>query len=231
MFDLHPYPATCPGCGSACEAVKFGAGERFLCDPCADADKARRVALARVRRASDALAAVTPGDFARKIDPDRINPGIRPALELSGMEGVGLIGATHAGKTRVAYHLLRKAAAAGKMPYAITGSKYRQAVAMRHDRDNGTGEILRACRFAQVLLLDDVGKGSTTEGGDEALFDLLTERRDNCRVTIWTANGDGRWIAARYGNDRGPAIAVRLANLAGCYGEGQGRIFKARKES
>lgn len=230
MLELSTYPAICPGCGSECEAVKFGAGERFLCDPCADADRARRRGLERRQKALAMLDKIIPEDFVQKIDPARINVGIRPALALSGTEGVGLIGGTGAGKTRVAYHLLRKAAAAGRMTYAICASRYRQCVALQHAREGSTAEILRACRFAQVLLLDDVGKGNTTEGGDEALFDLLTERRDHRRATIWTANGDGRWIAARFGADRGPAIAMRLANLAGCYGEGTGRIFKAGAE-
>lgn len=233
MFDLQTTPATCPGCGSECEAVRFGVGVRYVCDPCADADKARRAALERRERALAALGEVMPADFAAKIDPDRINEGIRPALEMSGREGIGLIGKTGTGKTRVAFHLLRKAAEAGLMPYAVTASKFRRAVSMRHDSEEGgrSAELIRACRFARVLLLDDVGKGAATDTADEALFDLLTERRDNQRVTIWTSNGNGKWIAARYGADRGPAIAIRLANLAGCNGKGTGRIFTATNET
>ena len=118
MINLETFPATCPGCQSACEATLWAGMTRYLCDTCAAADKARRAALARVSRATDALTECVPPTFLEKIDPDRINSGIRDALELDGKEGVGLIGKTGSGKTRVAHALLIKAAKAGLMPQA-----------------------------------------------------------------------------------------------------------------
>ena len=227
MITLETFPAICPGCQSDCEATLWGGMTRYLCDTCAAADKARRVAAERRERCTGALTECVPPAFLEKIDPERLNAGILPALEMDGKEGVGLIGKTGSGKTRVAHALLIKAAKAGLTPYSITAGRFRQAASDRHGKDGISLEILRACRFAQCLVLDDVGKGNCTDGADEALFDLLTERRDHRRVTIWTANGDGKWIAAKYGPDRGPAIAVRLANLAGCSGKGTGRIYTA----
>jgi DNA replication protein DnaC len=229
MFNLDTSPDTCPGCGGECESVTFGGVKRFMCEPCSAADKARRVSEARRMECLDLWREITPVDFQARLDPSLLHKSLVPALSLDGSEGAGFIGTTRAGKTRVAYYLLKKAAHALKKPYAITASRYRQAAADKFSNDGVAREILQACRFAQALLLDDVGKGSTTEGGDEALYELLTERRDNRRVTFWTANGDGKWIAARYGPDRGPAIATRLANLAGCCGPGTGRIFKIQQ--
>ena len=227
MFDLNEYPSTCPVCKNACEAVRFAGKEFFLCPPCEAAESARKTTLERRERCLARWADITPDEFQEKIDPFRINSGIVGALELSGKEGVGLIGHTDAGKTRVGYRLLKKAAAAGLTPYAVTCSRFRQAASGRHDPDGVNAEILKAARFCQCLLLDDVGKGARTETADEALFDLLDERRAQKRVTIWTSNGNGRWIAGRFGPDKGAPIAVRLANLAGCSGKGTGRIYTA----
>lgn len=231
MFDLTEEPATCPGCHQPCAAVRFGKALRYLCDPCSDAEKAARRAASRRAECMAIWAEVVPTEFQVMIERDRLHPALLPALDLDGLQGVGMIGASHSGKTRVACALLRKASQAGKACYVTTASLYRQAAADRHTRDTETSgralERLRSARNAPVLLLDDVGKGARSESGDEALYELLTHRRDNGLVTHWTANGNGKWIAARYGEDRGPAIAVRLANLAGCTGRGTGRIFTA----
>ncbi len=231
MFNLQTHQSTCPGCGSECEAVKFSSGSDsrvlYMCTGCADAETASRKALERRERCLAIAADITPAEFKTRIDPSRINPGILPALELDGTEGAGLIGKSESGKTRVAYRLLKKAAFSGLTTYAVTCARFRQAASGRHDPDGVNAEIIRSARFAQFLLLDDVGKGARTEVADEALFSLLDERRAHKRATVWTANGSGEWIAKQYGADKGTPIAVRLAHLAGCFSPGTGRIFKS----
>lgn len=226
MFDLQPIETNCPQCGSECQAFKFGKVLRYECDPCADAEKAARRSKERRGECLAAWEDCTPELFREPVQPALLAEYLRPALDLSGTEGAGFIGATGSGKTRVAYVLLRKSALAGLRPFAVTGSNLRRAASEAHSDASGRSKaILSAARYAGALLLDDVGKGSTTEVGDEALFTLLDERRAHKRVTIWTSNGNGKWIAGRYKADRGPAIAVRLANLAGCYAPGTGRIY------
>jgi DNA replication protein DnaC len=225
--SMDPMPATCPNCGSECQSFAFGKATIYECDPCANAERAKRRAIERRSVCLAAWVDITPPEFQKPVQPDLIQGKyLLPALDLSGTEGAGLIGPTGHGKTRVAYALLRKAALAGLKPYAVTGAQLRQAATMRtNDTSGKSAEILRAARYAGALLLDDVGKGSVTEAGDEALFALLDDRLANRRVTFWTSNSGGEWIAARYKADRGPAIARRLANLAGCFKRGTGRIF------
>jgi DNA replication protein DnaC len=223
---LEPTPATCPKCGSECESFQFGKATLYECDPCANAERAKRRAIERRAVCMAAWVDTTPPEFQAPLQAEMIAPYLLPALDLSGTEGAGLIGPTGHGKTRVAYVLLRKAARAGLKPYAVSGAQLRLAATMRtNDTSGKSAEILRAARYAGALLLDDVGKGSVTEAGDEALFALLDDRLANRRVTFWTSNSGGEWIAARYKADRGPAIARRLANLAGCFKRGTGRIF------
>lgn len=221
----------CPGCGSECEAVRFGGSLRYLCDSCAAAEAGRRRHEARRVECLEMWRDVTPLEFQEVVQPDRLPEVFRKVMALPGTEGVGLIGPSGTGKTRLGYRLLKKASAAGLKPYAITQSLFRQAVADRtsDDRDAQARARtrLQAARHAQALLLDDVGKGARTDAADEALYELLTHRRDKRLVTHWTANQGSAWIASRYGADRGPAIAVRLAHLAGCHAPGTGRIFTA----
>lgn len=229
MFDFSPIKATCPGCGEACESVQFGKSIRYLCDPCAAADAARARHLDRRNECIFSWRKHTPEEFQQTIDRDRINPSILPALDQSGMEGVAIIGPSGGGKTRIAYALLKKAALAGKKTYALTQSLFRQFVADKHGNDHELATVARnrlaIARNVPFLLLDDIGKGATTETSSEALYELLEHRRGKRLVTHWTANNGSSWIVSRYGHDRGPAIAIRLANLAGCYSPGTGRIF------
>ncbi len=226
MFNFQTIVTNCPQCGAECSAIQFGKALRYECDPCANAEKARRRTESRRSECLMAWEDCTDPLFREPIQPALLKPYLRPALDLSGLEGAGFIGATGGGKTRVAYAILRKSALAGLKTYAVTGSKLRQAASQAHSDTSGKARgILDASRLCQALLLDDVGKGIPTEAAVEMLFDLLDERRAKKRVTFWTANGNGEWIATRYKADRGPAIAVRLANLAGCYAKGAGRIF------
>ena len=208
----------CPGCGVDVAFFIVWGKRMAECEPCQAAEKERR---RFVRRKEDTLAGwldTTPPAFQKTIEPYRIAPAIRPALDLDGMTGVGLAGTSGCGKTRVAYALLRMAAARGLMPYSVTAAEYRQAAANRHHNDPSVrGDAvatLRNAHNAQALLLDDIGKGATTATGDEALYDLLNDRRDNHRLTFWTANGGGEWLRKRFGPDMGPAILRRMVDVA-----------------
>src|SRR5438128_847793 len=106
MFDLTPFPASCPGCQQPCEAVLFG--------------KSPRRAGIRKDECLSVWREITPEEFQRPIQPELLSAALLPALDTDGLSGVGLIGANGAGKTRVAYALLKKASSAGKKCFAIT---------------------------------------------------------------------------------------------------------------
>lgn len=212
----------------------WGGAPKYLCQACAEADRARRIHLERRRECLALWESVTPDEFQETVDRAFVPASFIPVLSLSGTEGVGLIGPSGMCKTRIGYHLLKKAASEGLKVFAITQSLLRQSAADKHSNDAEAAgrarQRLQSARFAQCLLLDDVGKGSCTDVGSECLYELLTHRRDHRLVTHWTANHGGSWIASRYGADRGPAIAIRLAHLAGCQTAGTGRIFTATEQ-
>lgn len=218
----------CPGCGSEIDFFLSGGRRIGECTPCRTEETAR---LKIEKRREVCLAAwhdVTPMTFLREIEPMRISASIRPALNLDGTSGVGFSGSSGGGKTRVAYALLRKAAEQGLKPYSVSASEYRLAAANRHHSDNAirneSTSILRNSRNCQALLIDDIGKGASTAVGDEALYDLLNERRDNEMLTFWTTNGSGEWLKRRLGPDMGPAILRRMVDLV-TTSEGKRQVF------
>lgn len=208
---------TCPGCGQPAQQVTFAGRTFFQCEPCADAEEQKRHRAERVARCLAAWDALCPIDFRSPIDPHRLHQGIVPALALTGLEGTALIGESGSGKTRVAWALLRRAAITGNSVYAVSHAGFRSASSLRHDHDRMVADFAREtmsrAHNAQILLIDDIGKGSTTETSDEAFFELLSARRDNRLVTHWTANAGSKWLKSRFGRDKGPAIIQRLRDL------------------
>jgi hypothetical protein len=236
MHDFHSLlqPAgtgTCPGCGDTVEFFKMFGKLMPECDKC------RQQEIADIkfrRRQGDALAAwesITPKEFRKLVDPEKLHPAFVPAYNGEGRDGCGLVGPSGGGKTRIGYRLLRDAAMRGLTPYAVTAAEYRQAAANRHHSDaalrGAAVTLLNSARTAQALLLDDIGKGASTPTGDEALYDLLNERRDNHRLTFWTSNGGAAWLQKRLGPDHGPAIIMRLVHLATAPGADKPTVFNS----
>ena len=217
MFNVTTRHILCPACQRPAQAVTLLGRELVECDPCADAEKARRNAEQRQQKALSAWVANTPLDMQAKLDPSKLHPALLPALETDGRAGCALIGASDAGKTRIGYHLLRKAALVGIPGMAVTHAEIRRAAsnlnASDPKRSDAAHTLLNVCRHTACLLIDDIGKGSSTPVGDETFFDLLTHRRDCRMLTHWTANAGSEWLAKRFGEDKGRPILLRLSRL------------------
>ena len=217
MFNITTSPTLCPACQRPAQAVRLMGRTLIECDPCAEAEKARRDSEQRQQRALSAWVAKTPPDMQAKLDRSRLNPALLPALETDGTAGCALIGASDAGKTRIGYQLLRKAALRGIPSLAVTHAELRRAAtsltASDPKRCDAAHTVIHQARTVACLLIDDLGKGSSTPVGDETFFDLLTHRRDHRLTTHWTANAGSTWLEARFGEDKGRPILLRLARL------------------
>lgn len=227
MFNITSKDATCPGCGEPCQEVTFGKKVFYECTWCAEKEDRKRIFRERTDRTLGQWRETVPPDMQRPLDRSLLHPAIAAALDTDGMSGCAFIGPSDSGKTRVAYALLKRAAMAGMTVFSATHPELRKAASRQNDRDgkesDASREFLKACRNAQALLIDDLGKGSRTEGADEALFDILNHRRDHRLLTHWTANAGSEWLRARFDADRGPAIVLRLARLT------QGNVFNVMK--
>lgn len=71
---------------------------------------------------------------------------------------------------------------------------------------------LKAARSAKILILDDLGKESSTEGIELALHGLIDYRITHLRPTIITLNANAAAYEARLSPERGKPFLRRLTN-------------------
>lgn len=132
--------------------------------------------------------------------------------------GLAFVGTHGIGKTRAAFQLLHREHFQGRRCMAINATVL-SAMAIEKFDDNyrvkaKARDELTNCRRADILLLDDLGKGKLTDRAEEELYDLL-ERRTSSRIpTIWTANAGGDDLLPKLSKDRGPAIIRRLTDFS-----------------
>ena len=219
----------CPGCGQPVEAL-LGVGIQFWCDDCLDAGR-----LEETRERERIAKAARDAEWRRMVPPiyresDLEHPGLSPAVvqvardyvsrkgwQDASCPGLGLIGPSRMGKTRLAYRILRAQLARGMNVFAIR-SKEHGAHAVTA-AGGGSGDrreraesqaILSRCKRADSLLIDDLGKIALTPRSIEAFEDLIESRTSHGRPIIFTSNASSVWLSESLGADSGPAIINRL---------------------
>lgn len=118
-----------------------------------------------------------------------------------------LVGPVGTGKTHVAIHAARLAAAdLARRTLVITGPRFNQLV--RPGQGYDPGKAIDDMQTAGLLLLDDIGAAGVTPWIAEALFAVVNDRYAWCRPTIVTSNhADLRQLL-------GEQVASRLAQDA-----------------
>lgn len=222
--------APCPHCGQTVQWFSIGnTPAKPDCPPCHAAEKERRRLTERREQCLARWMDITPPEMQQRLIPSLLAPELRDALALDGTHGVGFAGPGNAGKTRVAYHLLKKAANRGLWPYAVTDAALREAANLKTAFEpatrNAAASVIKQAHTADVLLIDDIGKAACTERGNAALFELINERHAERKRTIWTTNASSDYLREQFGPDRGPPLLRRMMELAGKTQHGPGYIF------
>lgn len=214
--------------GVAVDPGAIGAGllrARITCWPCADMvlddAKQREATNSADRREREFLETIPPLYRDTYLDDPRLNPAFRDAAKLwdvSGGIGLGLIGESGTGKTRLLFHCLRNAHAAGRSVRWISHNRFSKLVIGAFvDRGDGwTSDChaqLAKLFDVDVLLIDDLGKAPSTERCDAELEELIEVRGTHFRPTLWSCNGSSEWLASRFGADRGKPMVRRLATF------------------
>lgn len=194
------------------------------CDPCIRMNEQERVAMEQKlaqKRAEERWEAFCPPLYRQT---DLGHPGLnRKFVEAAEAwigpdRGLGFMGSSGGGKTRLLYRCLRRAFDQGLRVEAITHNRFSKLVigAFYHQGDwtQDCHERLFKLAEVDVLLLDDLGKAPSTERCDAELEELIEIRGTHLRPILWSANGHGQWLTDRFGPDRGAPIVRRLAEFS-----------------
>lgn len=156
-------------------------------------------------------------------DTDLSHPGLsRAAIDCVSkwdmQNGIGLLGESGKGKTRLLFLALRKVFDAGKYVRVISHNKFSKLVmdAFMGDSRSENSKQLDALRRTHFLMIDDLGKAPSTERADAEMEELVEYRVSNSLPILWSANAGGGWLENRFGPDRGPALVRRLAQFCEC---------------
>ena len=204
-----------------CELVTLNGRTVFqplYCDPCnekliqrQDQDAQRRAAEASSAR----FRAMVPPMYL-DTDEKRIVTLLRAEIQNweFGPVGLGFVGRSGAGKTRAAVCLLQRMHDDGHNVFFISATDLALNSANQFADNPAIREIsrsiLKVCRSADILLLDDLGKGRMTDRAESELYDLLEYRTSHRLPTIWTSNSGGEALLNMFSDDRGEAIIRRI---------------------
>lgn len=214
---------------SGCDALSVRIlNMKTFCSECSERmiaeDSERARAMERERREASWLSICPPLYRETRLDHPDLNPEMKAAASAwdplnPGRMGLGFMGRTGHGKTRLLYLCLKRAFDEGLSVHSIKHLAFADAIIRKHfsrlheDKDKADNLIARLATV-DVLLLDDLGKAISSEHCDCELLELIETRYSAKLPTLWSSNGHGAWLANRLGVDRGPAIVRRLAETS-----------------
>jgi DNA replication protein DnaC len=195
---------------------------KLLCESCEQKYKEeedRRASLERRIRLKTAFDAICPPLY-RETDLKRIYGAFSAIAESWKYSPTGLLleGYAGTGKTRAAWHILKRMTEEGRSCYGLTATQFAKAAADQwHSNNEEKGEAIEAmdrCRRTSLLLIDDLGKQKMTERSEVELYDVLEHRTNNLKPTIVTTNATGAQLTKMLSEDRAHPILRRIRDFS-----------------
>lgn len=217
----------CNKCGQpfAYEPTFFNEREIFpptLCPPCEaamDNEEDKKLEESRLKLRRSRWESLCPTEY-QGTDifrlPKHYQVGIRSWRY--GAKGIAFVGEPGIGKTRAAFEVLHHEHFRDRRCHAIRATRFGACALEKFDNDSRTKgrarDELHQCHAAEVLFIDDLGKGKFTDRAEEELYDTLEIRTSRRLPTIWTANSMGDDLLSKFSADRGAAIIRRLVDFS-----------------
>ena len=128
-------------------------------------------------------------------------PAQRKWLWLHGPRGTG--------KTSIASLVVRGAIERGLSCKMTDWGEFLRRIKSLFGTDTDT-DLIEGAIAVDLLVLDDVGKDQPTDWAAQMLFEIVNGREQRGLPTMATSNYSVKALAARYGDDKGLAIADRI---------------------
>jgi DNA replication protein DnaC len=211
--------ATCLECGAKFTPRRMLLFDRViipsLCEPCADKRDANMVTWLTI--CPYEFRTTKEGGNTRLEKMDAACPSWRGILDWKfSPKGLLVRGVSGRCKTRAMWRLLRRLFDERRKIIALSSAQFD-----RQCRDAGGNFTLSAwfdrLATADVLFIDDLGKGSWTQNTEAQFFDLIDQRTREGRPILATTNDSGDSLAARLSEDRGEPLIRRLRDYCTSY--------------
>jgi DNA replication protein DnaC len=215
--------AVCKTCNKSFETdvTEFSNGKSMqanVCDPCYERREAAQPQANREeKRKQDWDHRV--GGYYHIFDPNRIPQPIQPHLEdvfnwhPDSPRGIGFIGKSRTGKSRVLFELGRRLYVRGQDVYPTSGIEFAEKVAGQVGHREDFDAYMQRVKNCKILLLDDGDKMSFTPAVEAAYYGMLEYRRRFQRPILASVNSNGKAMAAAASDNRGEPIVNRLRDL------------------
>ena len=197
---------TCPHCGSPLRPIvaRFKTREMVVGHyECHCPESVAQRALERAREASEEKR----GNEIRLLEalrlsgvPERFVKAEHPQAEsIDPKKNAYIFGGVGSGKTHLACAVLRREG----------GGRFASAAGLIQELREHQSREYDACKSARLLVLDDLGKQSSSDYASEQIFSLIDYRYSNLLPTIVTSNYKPSALAQRLG-EMGQAVVSRL---------------------
>jgi DNA replication protein DnaC len=206
------------------DVVEFTNGKSMqanMCDNCAEerrrmerpeVDKERR------KQTWDRMV----GSYYFTFDPDRIPQAIRAHLDDTfnwhpdSPKGVGFLGKSRTGKSRVLFELGRRLYVKGQDVYPTSGIEFAEKVSGQVTNKDDFEWYMQRVKHCKILVLDDADKLNFTPAVEAAYYGMLEYRRRFQKPILVSVNCTGAQMATSdrgMSLNRGEPIVNRLRDL------------------
>ncbi len=217
LLEPKPVEKVCIECGNpwTFEFSEFLAGIVHVCPECSEKhaeEESRRLAQQSAGYREQSWKAICPPDFLT-IDPRLLPypPRLAEVLKWQfGPKGLLLHGGTGAGKSRIAWALLRREFVAGRSVRSINHGAGLKYGALFTQSTQAAEDWVKGLIEPDILFMDDVFKSKLTDSWEAALFTVVSSRTEKRRPIIVTCNDEGSTLIKRTTDDRGAALIRRL---------------------
>lgn len=189
-----------------------------VCDKCAERRESREPQAMKDEKRKQVWDRMV-GSYYYIFDPNRIPQAIRPHLDNvfawhpDCPKGVGFLGKSRSGKSRVLFELGRRLYVRGQDVYPTSGIEFAEKVSGQVNNKEDFESYMARVKNCKILVLDDADKLNFTPAVEASYYGMLEYRRRFQKPILVSVNSTGKEMAQNATQNRGEPIVNRLRDL------------------